>query len=237
MGGRFLTNLDTHGPLTAAARKAVESIVGARRPFAAGQDLIEDWEPTAECLVLLSGQAFRHKTLPDGRRQILLFHVPGDLLDLQRLFLSIDYGVSSLSAGEAAVVSRVALAQAMAAHPDLAQALWRLSLVEAAVYRAWMVGMGRRTAYARVAHLLCEVFMRLKAAGETDGWRCPFPATQAHISDSLGLSVVHTNRVLRALQRDGLVSVRRRHIEVLNWAGLMTAGEFDGGYLQLPSDA
>ncbi|WP_374468343.1 Crp/Fnr family transcriptional regulator [Phenylobacterium sp.] len=225
-------------PLDDAARRAVQALSGARRSFRSGTDLVEDGEPVGESLLLLvDGQAFRHKTLPDGRRQILSFHAPGDLLDLQRLFIGVDYSVCALSAGEVEVIPRVALQQIMADHPQVAQALWKISLVEAAIYRAWMVGMGRRTAYRRVAHLLCEVFTRLRAVGECDGWACPFPATQTHLSDSLGLSVVHTNRVLRALQRDGLVAVQGRQILVRNWPGLKAAGEFDPCYLQLPDIA
>jgi CRP-like cAMP-binding protein len=238
MAGRFLANLENYAPLDAAARRAVETLTGARRSFRANADLVEDGELAGESLLLLlKGQAFRHKTMPDGRRQILSFHAPGDLLDLQRLFMDVDYSVCALSAGEVAVVPRAALQQIMVEHPPVAQALWKISLVEAAIYRAWMIGMGRKTAYARIAHLLCEVFTRLDAVGVCDGWSCPFPATQAHLSDSLGLSVVHTNRVLRALQRDGLVSVHGRQIVVRNWPGLMAAGEFDGAYLQLPPKA
>jgi len=238
MSGRFLANLENYADLTDSDRRAVTAVLGARRTFRAGADLIEDGEVGGEAvLVLLEGQAFRHKTLPDGRRQILSFHAPGDVLDLQRLFMGVDYSVAALNAGEVAAAPRAALLQVMADHPRVAQALWKLSLVEAAIYRAWLVGVGRRTAYARIAHLLCEVFTRLDAAGEAAGWRCPFPATQTHLSDSLGLSVVHTNRVLRTLEREGLVSVRGREIRVRNWTGLMAAGEFDPGYLQLPVQA
>lgn len=236
MVGRFLANLENHVALTDADRAGVAAVLGPPRAFKAGADLVEDGDDGPDVvLVLLSGQAFRHQTLPDGRRQILSFHAPGDVLDLPRLFMGVDYSVGALSAGEAAPAPRAALLQVMADHPRVAQALWKLSLVEAAIYRAWLVGVGRRTAHARIAHLLCEVFTRLEAAGEADGWRCPFPATQIHLSDSLGLSVVHTNRVLRTLEREGLVSVRGREIRVRNWAGLMAAGEFDAGYLQLPA--
>jgi CRP-like cAMP-binding protein len=238
MAGRFLANLETYASLDEAARRAVEALPGVRRPFRAGADLVEDGERSGDGLLLLvEGQAFRHKTLPDGRRQILSFHAPGDLVDLQRLFLAVDYSACALSAGEGVVIPRAALLQVMGDHPAVGQALWKISLVEAAIYRAWMVGMGRKTAYARVAHLLCEVFTRLNAVGACEGWNCAFPVTQAHLSDSLGLSVVHTNRVLRALRRDGLVNVYGRQIQVRNWSGLVAAGEFDPAYLQVPAVA
>jgi CRP-like cAMP-binding protein len=163
MSGRFLANLEDYASLSAAERQAVEGLVGQRKSYPAGAELFEEGETSAECRVLLEGQAFRHKTLRDGRRQIVCFHVPGDLLDLQRVFLGLDYGVTALTACELGLVPKAALAAAMQEHPRVAQALWRLSLVEAAVFREWMVGMGRRTAYARIAHLLCEVVTRMRA--------------------------------------------------------------------------
>ena len=237
MPGRFLANLQNYATLTATERQAVEGLTAQRKSFPTGAELFAEGETSGECRMLLQGQAFRHKTLADGRRQIMCYHVPGDFLDFQRLFLGLDYSVTALTACELALIPRANLAAVMDAHPRVAQALWRITLVESAVFREWMVGMGRRTAYARIAHLLCEVVTRMGAAGLMHGDRCRFAATQTHLADSLGLSVVHTNRVLQALRRDGLIDLRGRELVVLDWKGLQTAGEFDRAYLHLGEPA
>jgi CRP-like cAMP-binding protein len=125
----------------------------------------------------------------------------------------------------------------MAANPRVAQAFWRVSLMEAAICREWMVGMGRRSAYARIAHLFCEVIVRLRSTGLVQENRCAFPITQQHLSDALGLSAVHTNRTLQALRREGLISFQGGELVIMDWPGLRAAGEFDPGYLHLGEGA
>jgi CRP-like cAMP-binding protein len=237
MPGRLVENLERHGVLTPDERLALDAIPGSTRTVCAGAELVSDGEASPECLLLLEGQAFRHKTQSDGRRQILAFHTPGDILDLQRLFLGVDYGVSALTSCRVISIPVVKLTEALSEHPGLAQTLWRMSLVEASIHRAWMVGMGRKSAYARVAHLLCEIFVQLRAAGLCTGDRCRFPATQAHLADAVGLSQVHLNRVLQQLRTARLAALRARELVILDWAGLAAAGDFDGHYLHLPAPA
>lgn len=236
MPGRLIANLEIHGPLAPEDRAAVEALLGATKTVPADADLVVDGEGAADCHVLLEGQAFRHKTLPDGRRQIVLFHAPGDVLDLQRVFLGVDYSVSSLTTCRVAPMSRVRLADLVALRPTLGRAFWRMSLLEAAIQREWMVGMGRRSAYARVAHLLCEVYLRLQRVDLVQNNRCRFPITQNHLADAAGLSGVHTNRVLQQLRASGLIELRSRELIVRDWAGLAAAGEFDPAYLNARID-
>jgi CRP-like cAMP-binding protein len=237
MPRRFADSLSHYAPLGEQDRQAIEAVFGPVRTVPAGAVLVERGVGAGTCTVLLRGQAFRHKTLRDGRRQIMSFHAPGDLLDLQRLFLSMDSSVTMLTPGEIAQAPRRALLDAMHAHPAVAEALWRVSLIEAAIFREWMVGMGQRSAYTRIAHLLCEIFVRLKAAGQAQGDRCPFPATQGHLSDSLGLSVVHTNRILQALRRDGLIVLEGHELTILDWPRLAKTAEFDPDYLHIGEKA
>jgi CRP-like cAMP-binding protein len=96
-----------------------------------------------------------------------------------------------------------------------------------------MLGIGRRTAYTRIAHLLCEVFMRLAAVGLTNGYECDFPITQTEIADALGLSTVHVNRSIQELRAAGLIDLRRSALTILDWDGLTRAGEFDPVYLHI----
>lgn len=231
MVSRLTANLQLYGALSADEQRAIESLVVSTRTTAAGEDLVVEGDAPSHCRVLLEGQAFRHKTLPDGRRQIMSFHIPGDVCDLQGLFLGMDHNVTALAAGEVALIPHAKLGEAMEAYPRVARALWRTSLVEAAVFREWMVGMGRRSAYARIAHLFCEMIVRMRAAGLVHQNRCSFPITQQHLSDALGLSAVHTNRTLQALRGEGLLSFQGGELVIMDWPGLTAAGEFDIGYL------
>lgn len=237
MPSRLIANIETSGPLSADDRRAVASLVRGARRFQAGDDIVTEGQAQPHCRVLLTGYAFRHKTLEDGRRQILSFHIPGDVCDAQGLLLSMDYGVTALTGCEAGFMPHADLEAVLMRHPRVARGLRRMTLVEGAIFREWMVGMGRRTAYARIAHLFCELVVRLRAAGLAQGDRVRFPINQTHLSDALGLSVVHTNRVMQALRRDGLLSFRSGELIVRDWPGLQQAGEFDPGYLHLTASS
>jgi len=100
-----------------------------------------------------------------------------------------------------------------------------------------MLGLGRREAYGRLAHLLCELYVRLKAVGLTNGDGYVFPLTQAEFGDALGLSTVHVNRTLQELRGEGLITLRNGSVTVLDWDRLREAGEFDPTYLHLRKEA
>jgi CRP-like cAMP-binding protein len=131
------------------------------------------------------------------------------------------------------LVPHSAILSAMQRHPSLQTALWRDTLIDAGVFRTWMAGIGRRTAYARIAHLLCELFVRMRAIGEADEEGFQLFITQTEIADALGLSSVHVNRVLKELRGHRLIATPGRYVSILSWEGLQTAGEFDPTYLHL----
>lgn len=232
---RLVETLDRYGPLAEEDRAAVTGLPLTTRKFAAGEDVVHEGETPNHCCILLTGIAFRHRTLADGRRQIMAFNVPGEVCDTEGLLLAMDHTVTVLMSADMALVAHAALEPVLETHPRVMRALWRANLVENAISREWMVGMGRRTARARIAHLFCEMAMRLKAAGLEQNGRFTFPVTQAHLSDCLGLSVVHTNRVLQDLRGSGLIALRGGAFQVLNLPGLQVAGEFDPSYLHLKS--
>lgn len=237
MTARLIASLESHGALASEDRAAVAALVGATRSSPPESELVADGQPALECQVLLEGQAFRHKTTSDGRRQIIAFLAPGDILDLQRLFMGVDYGVTALTPCKTAPIYCARLEALTQARPAIGRAVWRNALVDASIQREWLICMGRRTAYARIAHLLCEIFLRLNQRGLTQGQRCRFPLTQGHLADAAGLSGVHTNRVLQALRQQGLITLRGRELLIHDWAGLAAAGEFDPAYLHLPAAA
>lgn len=236
MVSRLAANLLLYGPLSADEQRTVDGLVSSTRMAASGEDLSVEGDAPTHCRVLLDGQAFRHRTLPDGRRQIMAFHIPGDVVDLQGMFFTMDHNITALTPCEVGLIPQTRFSDVMEAYPRIARGFWRTSLVESAVFREWMIGMGRRTAYARIAHLFCEMIVRMRAAGLVHRDRCHFPITQQHLSDALGLSAVHTNRTLQALRGEGLISFQGGELVVLDWPGLRAAGEFDDGYLHLGGD-
>jgi CRP-like cAMP-binding protein len=234
MPDAFIAHLEFYGSLTEEERSFALDLLGPRRSIEQGADLIVEGEAASECQVLLEGQVFRHKTLADGRRQIFSFHVPGDVVGLEAMLLGRDCTVSALTACQVAPIARARFDQMAAQHPRLAMLTWRLSLAEIALLRERLTGLGRRSAYGRMAHLLCEVFARQTRAGLARQNRCHFPVTQAHLADALGLSGVHTNRVLQELRQKGLIELRGRELVILNWPGLQAAGEFEEPHRDAP---
>jgi CRP-like cAMP-binding protein len=142
-----------------------------------------------------------------------------------------DHNVQSLGPSTVAGVSKEALLDLMAKDAAVRRALWLDSLIDASVFREWVVNVGRRNAKTRIAHLLCELALRLDSARVADGSMFDFPLTQEQIADATGLTAVHTNRTLQALRKDGLISLAANRLTIRNWKGLADVGDFTERYL------
>lgn len=194
--------------------------------------MVREGEPTTICTLLIAGFAFRQKLVSHGARQIISFHIPGEFLDIQNsMFEVADHSVQSLTRSTVALVSKNALADLMASRPTIRRALWLDSLVDSSIFREWVVNVGRRDARARIAHLLCELAARLRSAGIADGEMFDFPLTQEQVGDATGLTAVHTNRTLQSLRRDGVISLTRSRLTILDWDRLAEIGDFNERYL------
>jgi CRP-like cAMP-binding protein len=170
----------------------------------------------------------------EGKRQILSFHIAGDIPDLQSLHLSVmDHSLGTLVPSKLAFIQHDDLHALLRGHPRLHDLFWRDTLIDAAVFRQWMVGIGRRSAQTRIAHLLCELLARLRAVELAEDHAFRLPVTQAEMGDALGLSTVHVNRVLQTLRGERLIAWRGDSVTVLDWEGLQDRGEFDPIYLHL----
>ena len=228
----FLRKLERLGPLSDVERGVLEAMPLNVRQVGADQDLVRDGERTSHCLVLLEGFACRSKMLADGRRQIMAFHIPGDVPDLTSLLLGkLDHNISTLTPVRVAPIPHATLLGWSEQHPNLGRLLWRDTLIDAAIFREWVVNVGRRSAHARVAHLLCELVTRLRTMGFAQGHSCDLPITQVELADATGMSAVHINRVLQELRGEGLIEIGGGTLVALDWAGLKQAGEFDPTYL------
>ncbi|WP_366849543.1 Crp/Fnr family transcriptional regulator [Methylobacterium sp.] len=199
---------------------------------------MRDGDRPSQCCLLLSGWACRYKLLSEGRRQILSFHIPGDPPDLQSLHIqTMDHSLATLTEAKVAFISHESLRDLTARFPGIAAILWRDTLVDAAVFREWMVGMGRRSAFERIAHLFCELYLKLQAVGLAENYRCPLPVTQADLGDALGLSNVHVNRVLQEMRGKSLITLRSHTLVIEDWRELLRFAEFDPSYLRLKKRA
>ena len=230
----LLWKLDSIATLSDEEKQALLDLPLTVKVFEADSDIVRDGDHPSECCLLLSGFVCRYKVLPDGRRQILGFYIPGDIPDLQSLHLNVmDHSIGTLVTSSIALLPHESLRRCLEEHPGLAAAFWRDTLIDAAMFREWMIGLGRRSAYQRIAHLLCELQMRLKAVGLAGEKGYDLPVTQNELADALGLSTVHVNRVLQDLRGEGLIVLRGRALHVPDWESLQAAGEFDPAYLHL----
>jgi CRP-like cAMP-binding protein len=229
---RALRRLETRGTLEDADREAFRALPFAYRPMEPNTYLVREGETPVHCGILLSGFAYRHKITGEGERQILSVHMAGEFLDLQNSFLGVaDHNVQILTRAEVAQIAIPELVRLVADHPRLARALWIDTLIDSAVFREWLVNVGRRPSISRIAHLLCELALRLRSAGLADNGRYELPMTQEHLADATGLTAVHVNRVLRELGRTGLIARNKRSVEILDWPGLSGVGDFSMRYL------
>ena len=162
----------------------------------------------------------------------------GDLVDLQNSLLGVaDHSVQMLTSGKVAMVPREEIERIAFERPSIGRAMWIDTLVEAAIAREWIANVGRRDARTRMAHLLCEFSLRLKLAGlgEQTGWELPM--TQEQLADATGMTSVHANRSIKALEAEGLIErTTPRSIKIGDWKKLAEAGDFDSNYLHLRSD-
>jgi CRP-like cAMP-binding protein len=218
--------------LSADDRSAMEQLPWMRRSFDRDAYMIREGEPTSVCTVLLSGFAFRQKLVSDGARQIISFHIPGEFIDIQNGLLDVaDHNVQSLGRSAVAMVPKGPLMEFMGARPAVRRAIWLDSLIDASIFREWVVNVGRRDARERIAHLLCELAARLKAAGLETGPTFDFPLTQEQLADATGLTAVHTNRTLQSLRKEGLISLSASKLAILDWDALAEVGDFNKRYL------
>jgi CRP-like cAMP-binding protein len=197
-----------------------------------GQDIISEGEEPRTVNLLVEGWACRYKMMEDGRRQILAFFVPGDLADLHVYILNaIDHSISAITPVKYARLAPKEFEDISDAHPKLLRALWWESLVTDSIQREWLVSVGQRDALESVAHLACELFLRLKTVGMCAGNRCEFPLTQVDIADALGMTQPHVSRTISELNKTGVATLRRGMLEVTDLNRLKKLAVFNSNYL------
>ncbi len=202
----------------------------------AGTMILAEGAHSAQLFTLLSGWAFRFKTLEDGRRQILNYCLPGDLVGLQGSVIGMmEHSVEALTPTVLCVFQRDQLGELFRNHPGLGFDVTWLASREERMLDENLLSVGRRTALERAAYLVAFLYQRAKGVGLAKPGMMLIPISQQHVADTLGLSIVHTNKTLRKLSEKKLIRWHDRACEVLDPEGLMdVAGWHDPGEQKRP---
>lgn len=230
----LITRLKHLYPLSEDEERILQAAFGGAVNVAKDDDIVHDGDHPTHCSLLMEGYVFRYKILRDGKRQILAFHFPGEIFDTQSFLLdTMDHSVAALTPAKIGMIPHTAVREITERFPRITRALWKETLAEAAIFRQWLVSAGRRSAYERLAHLICETYVRQRAVDIGARLSVPWPFTQSELGDALGLTPIHINRTLQGLRGDGLIRLQGGVMDILDWDALVAAGEFDPCYLQL----
>lgn len=228
----LLSKLAGHASLEEGDRRALSALHCVVRSVDQGSTLFRVGDQAASCFVVLKGLVCRHKVLANGARHILSVHMTGDGIDLHNAWLpTSSHNIQALTPATVALLPARALADLMLLNPAIAQAFLVETLLDSSIQREWTANVGGRDGSTRIAHLFCELGLRLEAAKLGQRHRYDLPMTQEQIADAMGLTPVHVNRVLQGLRAAGLVSREKSPMSIPDWDRLAEAGDFQNDYL------
>ena len=234
VGEALARHLSCLGEMTPDDRAAVSALDGEIRDVARHQDLLRLGDRPTNSIVVLSGFLHRYTIGPEGARQIHSFYIPTDAPCLETLHIDfMDNNLAACVDSRVGLIAHRDLLRIMDERPDVQKLVWRETLVQAAVFREWLMRNSQMPAHAALAHFFCEMFTRARAAGQADGESCPLPITQELLADAVGLTPVHTNRSLMLLRDTGIVEWRSGRLTVRDWERLAELAQFDPAYLHL----
>lgn len=200
--------------------------------FEARRDLIREGDKPGPMFVILEGWACRYKILPNGTRQLLAFLMPGDSCDLHVYLLAeMDHGIQTLTKCLVAKIARSDMEAMLDEHPVLMKAMYLSQLVDEGTMRAWITSIGRRSSIERVAHLMCELYLRARNIGISNDESLVLPLSQIVLADALGMTAVHINRVLKQLRLAGAMTLTRGSLVIVSPVKLIQIAGFDENYL------
>jgi len=232
--GAFIRKFEQMVELDAADIRAIRALAFTAGTIRSGQHLVREGDVVETCWLLLGGYACRQKTSRNGNRQIVSFHMTGDLLDLQHLMLPVaDHSIQAITDLSVACVSTAALRALARERPAIGEGFWRDTLIDASIYREWVLNIGQRDAKSRIAHMLCEFAVRREAAGLGAPERFDLPMTQQQIADATGLTPVHVNRMLQTLGAEGVIDRDGRRVSIVDWERMRRVADFEPAYLHL----
>ena len=231
---RLLMKLRARDVLTGGEEELVRDSIATVETAPQDKLIVKAGVTLSQSILLVEGLVCRYKDLADGQRQIMEIHVPGDFIDLHGFLLKrLEHHLGSLTPVRLATVPHEKLRAITERHPHLARMLWFSTLLDAAIHRERILSVGRRSAISRIAHLICELYLRLEVIGLAEDGRYRLPLTQTDLADASGLTAVHVNRMLKQLRDQNLLTFRHGDVVIHEWERLQRLAEFDDGYLYL----
>ncbi|WP_341633169.1 Crp/Fnr family transcriptional regulator [Sphingomonas agri] len=232
-----LRKLRARDEISAQEEQAIRGLISQVIEIPEDRTFIRHGEELHQSTLLLDGWLARAKDLPSGQRQIAELHVAGDFADLHGFTLKhLDHDLISMSRCRLALVPHDRLVELTERFPHLTRVYWFSTNLDAAIHREWTLSLGRRSALGRMAHLFCELNIRLAIADRAQNDSYEFPLTQVELGECLGLTAVHVNRTLQELRRMGLLELQNRRVSILDLKGLKGVAEFDPAYLYLEKE-
>jgi CRP-like cAMP-binding protein len=230
----MIRKLESIARLADEERQALQDLPVQVTVLKGDQDIVRIGDRPSQSCFLVEGYTCVYKLTTEGKRQIMALHVAGDIPDLQSLHLKVmDNSIATMSQCTVGFIQHEDLRRICDRYPRITAAFWRETLVDASIFREWLLNVGRRETYSRIAHLMCELLVRLKTVGLAEDHTFDLPITQSELADAIGTSNVHVNRVLQELRANGLIRTTGTRVRIPDWKSLKEAGEFDPLYLHL----
>jgi len=230
----LIRKLKEHSRLAGEDLATINSLTPTARELVPNEDLVRQGDDPNVSAVVMSGMVARYHLLPSGRRQYLSFHIAGDMPDAQALFIDkMDHAVCSIGSANVALILHREMIAAFNRRPSVGFAIWRETLIDAAIFREAITNNSARTMPARMAHLFCELFYRGRVSGLTEGNRFSVPISLVQLGETLAMSIATVNRTLHELRTSRTVDFQRGELDVQDWEGLVEIGEFNPSYLHL----
>lgn len=229
-----LRKIRSRDTISAEEESAIRALVSEVTEWPKDRTVIRHGQELNQSTLLLDGWMARAKDLPNGQRQIAEINLPGDFVDLHGFTLKrLDHDIMTVTRCRVGLVPHERLVEITDKWPHLTRLYWFNTNLDAAIHREWTLSLGRRSAIARLAHLLLELNVRLGITGLAQHNMYDFPLTQIELGECLGLTSVHVNRTLQELRRQGLVDLQNRRVTIHDVAALQNVAEFDDDYLYL----
>jgi CRP-like cAMP-binding protein len=234
MHGILLRKLSEHSDLDENDVAALRSLSHRGRTLAPNEDFIRQGDKPMMSALVTRGVVARYHMLRGGQRQYLSFHMTGDMPDAQSLFIErMDHAVCAIGEATIVLIPHDEICAMFEQRPPVGFAIWRETLIDAAIFREAITNNSSRPMVTRMAHLFCELYYRARAVGLTKPGSCRLPLHQGQIGETLGMSIVTVNRTLQVLRRTEAMEFRNGELAVLDWKKLVEVGEFDPNYLHL----